>query len=834
MVLSFFSAQSLAGSCPDGSEPVKSISDDGTYFVYNCGGVTKQSSSSTGSWNDPGPLDELTIPDNWQLFKYKETLIEARKSFKAATFDGFGLGERHDKNTCLEVVKDWGQSMIIYNSNIEQIQASTSFGGGEGESHDLQSCLDNFIYSTQNSTGTPDYMKEILLHWAKTDAVFIPNGIKDTNWGNYVYEAVQSWSSFGSYYGTFYDEFSYSDSDRKIVDSYIKNKLLNVNTRNMYQKDRQACDPNNLEKTINGQLNYTIDANTCGSSIWKITLAQLLVGLRLNDEALFKKGIENTKWQLSFFDDTGIFTTWALKGSSSYQYTSSIPIMLGGLTEIYASISYDFMEHKLRNGLSIKEVMDRQYEIFLDPHILDSYVKKYPTDYKGTPNAVYLNSSAEEIKNENKDNLFVFVRNLPRYIDTYRADIGNSQEFDKKLLYQPPGLWENVTTKSLGNFQPMDPYLVYISSIDDLCKDSPLNGEYIASWFAASTNDDVGWEFVGSEGLTIDCWKGSFEAAKDFQPEDWIKMSKALRKDLNVYISPDGTINISGNLDLDYSGTERISIKSDTQGGEISGYFNPGWLLKIEINSSKTKNNEISKVTTSDSDPTVSKVIEVIQGDKFIVDIAEPHELAGTNINLNLRDVDAPDAVKSCPKQLEFGNQVKDFVAQKIAGATSLKITNFRKTSKAIIGQVIIDGKDLGAMLIQNGYASDEYGYWKGYFCSALIAIQAGISNEINGDYEESIFWYERALIIDPEGSNNSQATFALSALYRMKGDTKKSLEYLKQSANLGYMQAEEALGEAYMSGVGVSKNQVEAKKWLKRAHDHGSKNAENICGCEF
>jgi len=26
-----------AGSCPDGSDPVKSISDDGTYFVYNCG-----------------------------------------------------------------------------------------------------------------------------------------------------------------------------------------------------------------------------------------------------------------------------------------------------------------------------------------------------------------------------------------------------------------------------------------------------------------------------------------------------------------------------------------------------------------------------------------------------------------------------------------------------------------------------------------------------------------------------------------------------------------------------------------------------------------------------
>jgi len=37
LILSFFSAQSFAGSCPDGSEPVKSVSADGTYFVYKCG-----------------------------------------------------------------------------------------------------------------------------------------------------------------------------------------------------------------------------------------------------------------------------------------------------------------------------------------------------------------------------------------------------------------------------------------------------------------------------------------------------------------------------------------------------------------------------------------------------------------------------------------------------------------------------------------------------------------------------------------------------------------------------------------------------------------------------
>ena len=47
-------------------------------------------------------------------------------------------------------------------------------------------------------------------------------------------------------------------------------------------------------------------------------------------------------------------------------------------------------------------------------------------------------------------------------------------------------------------------------------------------------------------------------------------------------------------------------------------------------------------------------------------------------------------------------------------------------------------------------------------------------------------------------------------------------------------MQAEEALGAAYMNGDGVSKNLAQAKKWLKKAHENGSKDAEDICGCEF
>ena len=47
LILSFFSAQSFAAGCPDGSEPVKSVSDDGTYFVFSCGVSNEQSSSNS-------------------------------------------------------------------------------------------------------------------------------------------------------------------------------------------------------------------------------------------------------------------------------------------------------------------------------------------------------------------------------------------------------------------------------------------------------------------------------------------------------------------------------------------------------------------------------------------------------------------------------------------------------------------------------------------------------------------------------------------------------------------------------------------------------------------
>ena len=97
--------------------------------------------------------------------------------------------------------------MKVYNSNKKQLDDASKFGGeGAKSMDDLQGCIDRFITSTQSSTGTPDYIKETLLHWAKTDAVFIPNGVRDSNSLTFSCQAIiNSWVAVLELASNFWD-----------------------------------------------------------------------------------------------------------------------------------------------------------------------------------------------------------------------------------------------------------------------------------------------------------------------------------------------------------------------------------------------------------------------------------------------------------------------------------------------------------------------------------------------------------------------------------------------------------------------------------------------------
>jgi len=111
LILSFFSAQSYAGSCPDGSEPVKSVSADGTYFVYNCGGQSSSSTANSSNVNSSTKVNTKLKADRgdwiksdglpmWSAHHVKWELVftERSKSYTAggyamADFDGDGVDD---------------------------------------------------------------------------------------------------------------------------------------------------------------------------------------------------------------------------------------------------------------------------------------------------------------------------------------------------------------------------------------------------------------------------------------------------------------------------------------------------------------------------------------------------------------------------------------------------------------------------------------------------------------------------------------------------------------------------------------------------------------------
>ena len=155
LILSFFSAQSFTGSCPDGSEPVRSISADGTYFVFNCGG---QSSSNTVNEAQSGLVKsrDISFPG-----KFYTTEISVCKAVVPVTFSS---------NYSINFVKgligydwhaDWkanSNSMNVYHQKITEP-------------------MNMLMAATHNALGNDNQAniniaKNLLIELAKTDTLY--------------------------------------------------------------------------------------------------------------------------------------------------------------------------------------------------------------------------------------------------------------------------------------------------------------------------------------------------------------------------------------------------------------------------------------------------------------------------------------------------------------------------------------------------------------------------------------------------------------------------------------------------------------------------------------
>lgn len=116
------------------------------------------------------------------------------------------------------------------------------------------------------------------------------------------------------------------------------------------------------------------------------------------------------------------------------------------------------------------------------------------------------------------------------------------------------------------------------------------------------------------------------------------------------------------------------------------------------------------------------KVVKVLDGDtvKFEVDFL-PKEL-GKNLSVRVLGMDTPEKAPraKCEKEAALGKQATAFTTKAVAEAkvVEVQLKSWDKYGGRVLGNILLDGKDLTKMLVDAGLARPYHGEKKSDWCN--------------------------------------------------------------------------------------------------------------------
>ena len=103
----------------------------------------------------------------------------------------------------------------------------------------------------------------------------------------------------------------------------------------------------------------------------------------------------------------------------------------------------------------------------------------------------------------------------------------------------------------------------------------------------------------------------------------------------------------------------------------------------------------------------VSRVIRVIDGDTFVVDIDEFPGLIGKHISVRVNGIDTPELRGKCEREKDLAVKAKERVDALLKTADTIVLENLSRGSFfRIVADVIIDGVDLGELILNEDLAT--------------------------------------------------------------------------------------------------------------------------------
>ena len=624
-VLSLYSIQGYASSCPDGSEPVRSISADGTYFVFNCGGANEASSANTDSSNTKSnlnqayqsfpvhefaksPLRDLKIPQNWLLFKDPSELDRFHEEYMAPVNEDeliFAWKMMDVLNDCERIISEFDTNALQkLSKELITPDGGKSYNNLKFDSLAAVLLRCNTILTQQHYKDRDQGIKiyeRILLSWAKNKPVVYPkasDNLHMSRFGDIAYAATQSVGDLASFYAVYYDDFNFTPKQRQAVESYLSDWLINhdIDPPEMYER----CvldEPERFE--IKG--NNFIAGDYCGSNRWRMGLGAVYLGLRTNNQKLFTAGNRHIEINLASIDKDGIFPAWARKGALALSYQRQLPEVLTLLAVAYESIGYDFYEHQLPHGKKIHEVYGAFFDFIYHPEKLNKYAYG-AWNFADEDVYVFDKLPLKEKWRREKIRLEVLIPQSKGYVLRYRPDLMNMIDYREN--------WNKRWIEHIAVFTSISGITVYevfnqnLSKQKSECKkntiNSDLNGEYIAKWYWGNQNNNYKLEYQGDENLILEGCEGTFEGIETLAAPNMDEIHiKELRKKSQIRFQPDGQIKIWSDLNMfKPTPTFHTELKGNINTGIIKGNWNRyqrGDLIQIKLISKAKLQKEIDQ-----------------------------------------------------------------------------------------------------------------------------------------------------------------------------------------------------------------------------------------------
>lgn len=144
----------------------------------------------------------------------------------------------------------------------------------------------------------------------------------------------------------------------------------------------------------------------------------------------------------------------------------------------------------------------------------------------------------------------------------------------------------------------------------------------------------------------------------------------------------------------------------------IANRFILGILLLVVSLTTSSQTNGVTYTAT---------ILRVVDGDTVAFRATWLPEPLKKELLLRIYGVDTPEkgARAKCPKEAELGKLASYFTQEMISNATKTQIVlmSWDKYGGRVLGDLLLDGKSLRAMLIQQKYAREYFGEAKTSWC---------------------------------------------------------------------------------------------------------------------